>query len=61
MREFKVKIEAIVLLDDEECLEDLIIAKINFDKVGNEYIVAHHPSNDRDHFEVIDYQIEEDE
>ena len=45
MREFKVKIEAIVLLDDEECLEDLIIAKINFDKVGNEYIVAHHPSN----------------
>jgi hypothetical protein len=55
MQEFEVTIKAIVRVEDEEALEDLIIAKLHTDKIGVESVVADYQSNDIDHFEVVEY------
>ena len=49
-KEYKITISAIVSVDDEEILNDLVIAKLTEDKLGIESIVL-----SDDDFEVIDY------
>lgn len=49
-KEYKITISAIVSVNDEEILNDLVIAKLTEDKLGIESIVV-----GDDEFEVIEY------